>query len=145
MNQYGYDGPNRHQFGGTKIPIPDSYFNPQFPQPSSPRYPQMQFAPRPPRSPPPFRFSPMRNQNNTTTFSPHRGQNNKQSLKSTSPSLQRPTLHILDKPTAPTTEEDNLVVDVPTDDMDAATVEVRHQAEDEVITTTRNGPEMVNT
>ena len=66
-----------------------------------------------------------------------------QTLKSTSPSLQRPTLHILDKPTAPTTEEDNLVVDVPTDDMDAAMVEVRHLVEDETVTTLRNGPEMV--
>ena len=27
MNQYGYDGPNRHQFGGNKIPIPDRFFN----------------------------------------------------------------------------------------------------------------------
>jgi len=76
MNQYGYDGPNRHQFGGNKIPIPDSFFNPQSQQTDQPRYPQMQSAPRPPRSPPPFRFSPNRNQNNTTTFSPHRGQNN---------------------------------------------------------------------
>ena len=42
-------------------------------------------------------------------------------------------------------DEDNLVVDVLTDDMDAAMVEVRHLVEDEVITTTRNGPEMVNT
>ena len=51
MNHYGYDGPNRHQFGGNKIPIPDRFFNPQ---PSSPRYPQMQAAPPAPRSP---RFS----------------------------------------------------------------------------------------
>ena len=29
MNQYGYDGPNRHQFGENKIPIPDRYLNPQ--------------------------------------------------------------------------------------------------------------------
>ena len=76
MNQYGYDGPNRHQFGGNKIPIPDRFFNPQ---PNTPRYPQMQSAPRAPRSPPPFRFSPMRNNNNNNTFSPphnESGQNN---------------------------------------------------------------------
>ena len=54
--------PNRHQFGGNKIPIPDRFFNPQS---NAPRYPQMQSAPRPPRSPPPSRFSPMRNHNNT--------------------------------------------------------------------------------
>jgi hypothetical protein len=66
-------------------------------------------------------------------------------LKSTSPSHLSLTLQILVKPTALTSTEDNLVVDVLTDDMDAATVEVRHQVEDEVITTTRNGPEMVNT
>ena len=67
--------------------------------------------------------------------------------RSTLLSPQKPTLHILIKPTVPVliTEEDNLVVDVPTDDMDVATVEVRHQAEDEATTTTRNGPEMVNT
>ena len=67
--------------------------------------------------------------------------------RSTLLSPQKPTLHILIKPTvpAPITEEDILVVDVPTDDVDAATVEVPHQAEDEVITTTRNGLEMVNT
>ena len=65
------------------------------------------------------------------------------SLKSTSPSLLRPTLHTPLKSTVLTSEEDNLVVDVLTDDMDAATVEARYQAEDEV-TTTRNGPEMVS-
>ena len=53
MNQYGYDGPNRHQFGGNKVPIPDSFFNPQS---NAPRYPEMQSAPRAPRSPSPFRF-----------------------------------------------------------------------------------------
>ena len=41
---------------------PDRFFNPQS---NAPRYPQMQSAPRPPCSPPPFRFSPMRNHNNT--------------------------------------------------------------------------------
>ena len=68
-------------------------------------------------------------------------------LRSTLLSPQKPTLHILIKPTvpAPITEEDNLVVDVPTDGVDATTIEVPHQAEGEVITTTRNGPEMVNT
>ncbi len=67
------------------------------------------------------------------------------SLKSTSPSLLRPTPHILAKPTALTSDEDNLVVDVLTDDMDVAMVEVRRQAEDEVTITLRNGPEMVST
>jgi len=67
-------------------------------------------------------------------------------LRSTLLSPQKPTLHILIKPTvpAPITDEDNLVVDVLTDDMDEATVEVRHLVED-VVTTTHNGPEMVNT
>ena len=64
-------------------------------------------------------------------------------LKSTLLFPLKPTLHILARPTALTTEEDNLVVDVPTDDVDAAMVEVRHLVVDEVIT--RNGPEMVNT
>ena len=72
--------------------------------------------------------------NKTTTMTP----------RSTSLSLRRPTLHILVNPTAPTTQEDNPFVDVLTDDTDAATVEVRHLVEDEVITTL-NGPEMVNT
>ena len=67
------------------------------------------------------------------------------SLKSTSPSLLRPTPHILVKPTAITSDEDNLVVDVLTDDMDVAMVEVRRQAEDEVTITLLNGPEMVST
>jgi hypothetical protein len=72
--------------------------------------------------------------NKTTTMTP----------RPTSLSLLRPTLHILANPTALTTDEDNLVVDVLTDDTDAATVEVRHLVED-VITTTHNGPEMVST
>ena len=62
MNQYGYDGPNRHQFGGNKIRIPDRFFNPQPQQTDQPRYPHMQSAPRP-CSPPPYRFSPNRNHN----------------------------------------------------------------------------------
>ena len=41
-------------------------------------------------------------------------------------------------------EEDNLVVDVPTDGADAATAEVPHHFEDEATTITRNGLEMVN-
>jgi hypothetical protein len=65
-----------------------------------------------------------------------------QILRLTSPSLPRPTLHILDKPTAHTTEEDNLIVDVLTDAMDVAMVEVRHLVVDEVITL--NGPETVS-
>jgi hypothetical protein len=72
--------------------------------------------------------------NKTTTMTP----------RPTSLSLLRPTLHILANPTALTTDEDNLVVDVLTDDMDAAMVEVRHQAEEEVTITIRNGPEMVS-
>ena len=71
------------------------------------------------------------------------------SLKSTSPSLLRPTPHILAKPTvkptALTSDEDNLFVDVLKDDMDVAMVEVRRQAEDEVTITLLNGPEMVST
>ena len=46
------------------------------------------------------------------------------------------------KPTAPTTEEDNLVADVLTDGAEEAMVEVRHLVVDEA--TTHNGPEMVN-
>ena len=71
--------------------------------------------------------------NKTTTMTP----------RPTSLSLLRPTPHILANPTALTTDEDNLVVDVLTDDMDAAMVEARYQAEDEV-TTTLNGPETVS-
>ena len=70
--------------------------------------------------------------NKTTTMTP----------RSTSLSPRRPTFLILDKPTAPITEEDNPDVDVPTDDMDVATVEARHQAEDEITTLTPDGPEM---
>ena len=43
---------------------PDRFFNPQS---NAPRYPQMQSAPRPPCSPPPFRFYPMRNHNNNSS------------------------------------------------------------------------------
>jgi len=71
--------------------------------------------------------------NKTTTMTP----------RSTSLSLRRPTLHILVNPTALTTQENNPFVDVLTDNTDVATVEVRHLVEDEV-TTTLNGPEMVN-
>ena len=72
--------------------------------------------------------------NKTTTMTP----------RSTSLSLRRPTLHILVNPTAPTMQEDNPLVDALTDVMDAVTAEVRHLVEDGV-TTTHNGPEMVNT
>jgi len=80
MNRYGYDGPNRHQFGGNKIPIPDRYLNPQSQQTDQPRYPHMQSAPPPAHSPPPYRFSPNRShhnnnnssrQNNNTSFAPN--------------------------------------------------------------------------
>jgi hypothetical protein len=67
------------------------------------------------------------------------------SLKSTSLSLLRPTPHILAKPTALTSDEDNLVVDVLMDDMDVVMVEVRRQVEDKVTITLLNGPEMVST
>ena len=145
MNQYGYDGPNRHQFGGNKIPIPDSHFNPQFQNADQPRYPQMQSAPRPPRSPPPFRFSPNRNQNNTTNFSPHRGQNNNNDAQinvTFSPETYTPNPGQANDPHH---ARSNLVVDVLTDDMDVAMVEVRRQAEDKVTITLLNGPEMVST
>ena len=69
MNQYGYDGRNRHQFGGNKIPIPDRYFNPQHQQTDQPRYPHMQSAPRPARSSPHFRFSSNRSYNNNNNNS----------------------------------------------------------------------------
>jgi hypothetical protein len=82
----------------------------------------------------PFFLLTMQIANKTTTMTP----------RPTSLSLRKPTLHIPANPTALTTDKDNLVVDVLTDDSDAATVEVRHLVED-VITTTHNGPEMVST
>ena len=85
------------------------------------------------RTTPPVFLLTMQPANTTTTMTP----------RSTSLSLRKPTLHIPANPTALTTDKDNLVVDVLTDDTDAATVEVRHLVEDEV-TTTLNGPEMVN-
>ena len=63
--------------------------------------------------------------------------------RSTSLSPRRPTLHILVKSTALTSEEDNLVVDVLTDNMDAAMVEARYQDDEEVIAPL-NGPETVS-
>jgi len=87
------------------------------------------------RTTPPVILPTMQTANTTTTTTP----------RSTSLSLLRPTPHILAKPTALTSDEDNLVVDVLTDDMDVAMVEVRRQAEDEVTITLLNGPEMVST
>jgi hypothetical protein len=63
-------------------------------------------------------------------------------LRSTSHSLLRSTRLYPVIPTAPTTEEDNLVADVLTDGAEEAMVEVRHLVVDEVITL--NGPETVS-
>ena len=89
-------------------------------------------------------FHPTATKTTPPTFHPTVAKTTTTMLKSTSLSHQRLTLQILVKPTALTSDEDNLVVDVLMDDMDAAMVEARHQAEDEV-TTTRNGLEMVST
>ena len=86
MNRFGYDGPNRHQFGGNKIPIPERYFHPQSDQP---RYPQMQSAPLPPRSPPPHRFSSNRGHNNNTPSSQNSNQNNTSLLSTRTPILTK--------------------------------------------------------
>jgi len=64
-------------------------------------------------------------------------------LRSTSLSPRRPTLHILVKSTVPTSEEAHLVVDVLTDNMDAPIVEACYQDEEEV-TAPLNGPETVS-
>ena len=86
MNRYGYDGPNRHQYGGNKIPIPARFFNPQSPQP---RYPaiDMQSAPSPPRSPPPQHFSSNRGQNNNTSLSQNSHRNNTNSNSRSDPQV----------------------------------------------------------
>ena len=88
-------------------------------------------------------FHPTATKTTTPTFHPTAAKTTTTTLKSTSLSPRRLTLHILVKSTAFPSEEDNLVVDVLTDDMDAAMVEARYQAEDEV-TTILNEPEMVS-
>ena len=85
MNRYGYDGPNRHQFGGNKVPIPAGYFNPQHER----RYPviEMQSAPEPPRSPQPQRFSSQHGQNNNTSLSQNSHRNNTNSNSRSDPQV----------------------------------------------------------
>ena len=96
MNRYGYDGPNRHQFGGNKVPIPAGYFNPQHER----RYPviEMQSAPEPPRSPQPQRFSSQHGQNNNTSLSQNQNQSNTNTYPSRSRSNSDPQINVTFSP-----------------------------------------------
>ena len=88
-------------------------------------------------------FHPTATKTTTPIFHPTAAKTTTTTLRSTSLSPRKPTLHILVKSTALTSKEDNLVVDVLTDNMDAPMVEARYQDEEEV-TAPLNGPEMVS-
>ena len=94
----------------------------------------------PPR---PTVFHPIATRTTTPIFHPTAAKTITTTLRSTSLSPRRPTLHILIKSTVPTLEEAHLVVDVLTDNVDATMVEARYQVVEEV-TAPLNGQETVS-